>query len=69
MKNSYAMIFKEFCPHQMQTIIKEHPEYDSIINNPLKLMDSISLSMHELIWAIYPYLSLIEYLAIMVDTR
>ena len=53
----------------MQTIIEEHPEYDSIINNPLKLMDEISQSMYEPIWETYPYLSLTEYLAIMMDNR
>ena len=41
------MIFKEFCPRQMKDIIKEHPEYDIINNNPLILMDSSSKSIHE----------------------
>ena len=36
------MIFKEFGPIQMKNIIKEHPEYDSIINYPLKLIDAIA---------------------------
>ena len=40
-KKAYAMIFKEFCPIQIQNIIKEHPEYDSILNYPLKLMGEI----------------------------
>ena len=40
-KKAYAMIFKDFFPSQTQNRIKEHPEYDSIINNPLNIMDAI----------------------------
>ena len=35
---SYTVIILEFCPHKMKTTIRGHPKYDSIINNPLKLM-------------------------------
>ena len=55
-KKAYAMIFKEFCTRQMQNRLKEHPEYDIIINNTLKLMDAIAQSIHEPVRAIYPYL-------------
>ena len=44
-KKAYAMIFKELCPSIMQDRLEEHPKYDSIIDNPLKLMDAISKSM------------------------
>ena len=46
-KKAYAMIFKEFCPNQIQNIIKKHPKYDSVIENDLKLMDAIAQSMYE----------------------
>ena len=39
-KKAYSVIFQEFCPSQMQNRIKEHPTYDSILGNPLKLMDT-----------------------------
>ena len=42
MKKAYAMIFKDFCPHQMQNKIKEHPKYDSIFNYPLKIIYAIA---------------------------
>ena len=39
------MIFKELCPSIMQDRLEEHPKYDSILDNPLKLMDAISKSI------------------------
>ena len=53
----------------MQNIIKEHPKYDIIINDTLKLMDAISQSMHDPIQATLLYLSLTEYFTIMMNTR
>ena len=41
-KKAYVMIFKEFFPSNMQNRIKDHTKYDSIINNPLNIMDEIS---------------------------
>ena len=42
----------------MQNIIKENPEYNSTLNNILKLMDEIAKSMHEPIRSTYPYLAI-----------
>ena len=57
-KYEYAMIFKEFYLSQMKNIIKEHPEYGSIINDNLNIMDAIAHSTHKHIWETYPYMSL-----------
>ena len=48
-KKAYEIIFKEFCPSQMQNRIKEHPKHGSILNDTLKLMDSISETMNKYI--------------------
>ena len=40
-KKANAIIFKEFCPSHMKNEIKEHHEYDIIINYLLKLIDGI----------------------------
>ena len=53
----------------MKNRIKEHPEYDSVLNNPLKIMGEIAQPMHNPICATYPYLKLTESLAIMMNTR
>ena len=63
------MIFKEFCPHQMKTKIKDNPEYESILNYTLKLMNTIIQSMHEPIQTTYTYLSLTQSLARMMNTK
>ena len=52
----YAIIFKEFCPHYMKNRIKENPKYDSIIVYTLKLIDTISQSIHGPIRTAYSYL-------------
>ena len=63
------MIFTRFFLHYMQTRVKEHPKYNSIINDTFKLIGAISPSMHEPIRATYPYLSLTYYLSRMMHTR
>ena len=63
------MIFKDLCPSQTKNRIKDHPKYDSIINNHLKLMDEISESINHPIRATYPYIPFIESLARMTNTR
>ena len=68
-KKVYAMIFNEYCPSEMQNRIKEHPEHDSMNNDPLKLMDKISKSMNEPIQATYPYMSLTESFVIRMKNR
>ena len=57
-KKAYTMIFKEFYPSQIKNIIKDHPKYDSIINDPLKIMDATAQSTDKTIRETYPYLSL-----------
>ena len=69
MKKAYAMIFKEFCTHQIQTRIKYHHKNNSIINDHLKIIYTIAKSMHYPIQETYPYISLPESLARMTNTR
>ena len=55
---AYAVIFKELFPSLTQNRIKEHPEYNTIINYILKLMDTIYQPTHDNIQETDPYLSL-----------
>ena len=50
------MIYKGFFPSQIKNRIKEHPEYEIILNYPLKIMYKIAQSMHDTVRATYPYL-------------
>ena len=63
------MIFKELFPNQNQTIIKDHPKYDSILNDPLKLIDEHFQSMHKPIRLTYLYISLEWSLVKITNTR
>ena len=68
-KKAYAMIFKEFCPSWMQKRFKYHHEYNSLLNETLKVMDALAQEMHKPIQATYAYLSLGEPLARKMSTR
>ena len=50
------MIFNDFYPHKMRIKIKDNPEYENILNNTLKIIDSIDQSMYEPIQKTYSYL-------------
>jgi hypothetical protein len=61
MNKAYAMIYEFHCTKGMQSAIKEHPKYDSEIkNNPIKLLKSIKVLMHEPVRARYPLASLTD---------
>ena len=68
-RKAYAVIFKELFPSHIQNIIEEHPEYESNTNNTLKIMNSIARSIHEPIQETYPYMSLTESLARIINSR
>ena len=42
MKKAHMIIFKQFCPSHMENRIKEYPEYNRFINDPLTLIDTIA---------------------------
>lgn len=70
MKKAYAMIFQEHCSRTMQIRIKEHPEFETKIqDDPVELLEVIGKLMHEPIRATYPYLSLAETLARVLNMR
>ena len=58
---AYALILSTYCNGTMQDRIKEHPEFDSKIqNDPIELLKAIKIVMHDPIRAKYPYASLTE---------
>jgi hypothetical protein len=61
MNKAYAMIYEFHCTKGMQSAIKEHPKYESEIkNNPIELLKSIKVLMHEPVSARYPLASLTD---------
>ena len=58
---AYALILSTYCNGMMQHHIKEHPDFESKIqNDPIELLKAIKIVMHDPIRAKYPYASLTE---------
>eukprot|EP00980_Cylindrotheca_fusiformis_P025965 scaffold15010_cov49-Cylindrotheca_fusiformis.AAC.1 len=67
---AYALIFADFCSSSMQIRIKEHPKYESdLYNDPVELLKAIRVLMHNPVRAIYPYLSLSDAMAKLLNMR
>ena len=67
---SYAYIFESYCSKDMQVAIKELPNYESEIQNePLKLLEEVKKLMHTSVRARYPFMSLTENLASLVNFK
>jgi hypothetical protein len=70
MNKAYAMIYEFHCTKGMQSAIKEHPKFDSEIkNNPIELLKSIKVLMHEPVKARYPLASLTDALLRFANTK
>ena len=54
---AYALIFTNYCTRPMQSRIKEHPDFESTIeDNPFELLKVIKTLMHDAVRAQYPYM-------------
>ena len=52
---AYALILSNYCNKVMQSRVKEHPDFDTKIeNDPIVLLESIKVLMHDPIRAQYP---------------
>ena len=69
-RRAYAFIFENYCSSAMQAELKELPNFRSEIENDvLKLLQHIEILMHTPMRAIYPYMTLIEAQARLVNIR
>jgi hypothetical protein len=67
---AYALIFTNYCNRVMQSRVEEHPEFEKKIeNDPIALLDSIKMLMHDPIRAQYPMASMTEALTRLVNTK
>ena len=58
---AYVLILSTYCNGTMQHCIKEHPDFESKIqNDPIELLKAIKIVMHDPIRVTYPYASLTE---------
>eukprot|EP00980_Cylindrotheca_fusiformis_P024330 scaffold11755_cov81-Cylindrotheca_fusiformis.AAC.1 len=67
---AYAMIYADFCSSTMQIRIKEHPEFETTIyNDPIELLKAVKMLMHDPVCATYPYLSVADALAKLINVK
>eukprot|EP00980_Cylindrotheca_fusiformis_P020217 scaffold7304_cov66-Cylindrotheca_fusiformis.AAC.1 len=67
---AYAMIYADFCSSTMQIRIKEHPEFETTIyNDPIELLIAVKMLMHNPVRATYPYLSVTDALAKLINVK
>lgn len=67
---AFTYIFENYCTKEMQVPIKELPNYDSEIQNKLlKLLEEVKGLMNTPMRAKYPFMSLTENLANLVNFK
>ena len=70
MGKAYALIFSTYCSKMMQHQIEEHPDFEATIrHDPIELLKSIKVLMHDPIHAKYPYASLMEAMSQMLNIK
>jgi hypothetical protein len=58
---AYALIFGTYCSKAIQSRVEEHPDFESKIrDDPIELLSTISILMHDTVRAKYPYASLYD---------
>ena len=67
---THALIYGNFCPTEMRTTVKEHPEFEAKIRDePLELLRAISVLMYTPVRARYPFSTLAETLSSLFNLR
>ena len=56
---AYALIFATFCSKAIQSQVEGHPDFEvTIRDDPIELLKTINILMHDTVRAKYPYASL-----------
>ena len=56
---AYALIFGTYCSKARQSRVEEHPDFETTIrDDPIELLKTINILMHDTVRAKYPYASL-----------
>ena len=66
----YAVIYDNYCSKEIQTALKEQSDYDTkVLNKPLVLFECVKMLVHTPEKAKYPFLTLIEVFASLLNFR
>ena len=61
LNKAYALIFGTYCSKAIQSWLEEHSNYETTIrDNPIELLKTVSVLMHDTVRAKYPYASLYD---------
>ena len=56
---AYALIFGTYCRKAIQSRVEEHPDFETTMrDDPIELLKTINILMHDTVRAKYPYASL-----------
>ena len=67
---AYALIFSTYCRKAMQLRIKEHPSFETTIqDDPIELLKAIKILTHDPMRAKYLYVSLTEAISRMLNIK
>ena len=56
---AYALIFGTYCSKAIQSQVEEHPDFETtIIDDPIELLKTMNILMHDTVRVKYPYASL-----------
>ena len=56
---AYALIFGTYCSKAIQSRVEEHPDFETTIrDDPIEVLKTINILMHDTVRAKYPYASL-----------
>ena len=68
-KTSLFIYFSSYCIKTMQQCIEEHPDYNTLLNNPIELLKAIQILMHDPVHAQYPFASMTSALTRLLNVR
>ena len=67
---AYALIYGSYCSKAIQSRVEDHPDFESRIrDNPIELLKTIRVLMHDTVRARYPYASLFDALSRLFTLR
>ena len=67
---AYALIFGTYCSKAIQSRIEDHPEFETKIrDDPIMLLQTICILMHDTVRARYPYASLFDAVTRLLNMR
>ena len=69
LKQAYAYIFASYCTKTMQQRIEEHPNFNNMQDDPIELLKTIKLLMHDPVRAQYPLASLTDALTWLINVK